>query len=53
MVKEAFSVFGLRAADSDFNLFIKRVLVFLFIDDMLIVGKRDEVDKIKKKILKE
>ena len=53
MVKEAFSVFSLRAADSDPNLFIRRVLVLLFVDDILIVGKRDEVDKIKKKILKE
>jgi hypothetical protein len=54
MVKEAFDVFGLRAADSDPNLFIgNRVFVLLFVDDMLIVGKRDDVDKMKKRILKE
>jgi hypothetical protein len=53
MVKETFSVFSLRVVDSDPNLFIRRVLVLLFVDDILIVDKRDEVDKIKKKILKE
>jgi len=54
MVKEAFSVFGLWAADSDLNLFVKnRVLVLLFVDDMLVIRKRDNVNKIKKKILKE
>ena len=54
MVKEAFDVFGLRAADLDPNLFVRnRVFVLLFINNMLIVGKRDDVDKMKKRILKE
>jgi hypothetical protein len=54
MVKEAFNVFGLRAADSDPNLFIRnRVFILLFIDDILIIGKHDDVNKIKKRILKE
>jgi hypothetical protein len=54
MVKEAFNVFGLRAADSDPNLFVRnRVFVLLFVNNMLIIGKRDDVDKMKKRILKE
>jgi hypothetical protein len=54
MVKEAFNIFGLQAADLDPNLFVgNRVFVLLFVDNMLIIGKRDDVDKIKKRILKE
>jgi hypothetical protein len=54
MVKEAFDVFSLRAADLDPNLFIRnRVFVLLFVDNILIIGKRDDVDKMKKRILKE
>jgi hypothetical protein len=54
MVKEAFDVFGLRAADLDPNLFVgNRVFILLFVNNILIVGKRDDIDKIKKRILKE
>jgi hypothetical protein len=54
MIKEAFDIFGLQAADSDPNLFVgNRVFVLLFINNMLIIGKRDNVNKIKKRILKE
>ena len=54
MVKEVFDVFSLRVIDSDSNLFIRnRVFVILFINDILIIGKHDDVNKIKKRILKE
>jgi len=53
MVKEVFNVFSLRAADLDPNLFIRnRVFVLLFVNNILIIGKRDDVNKIKKRILK-
>jgi hypothetical protein len=53
MVKEAFDIFGLQAADSDPNLFVgNRVFILLFVDNILIIGKRDDVNKIKKRILK-
>jgi uncharacterized membrane protein len=54
MVKEAFNIFGLRVADSDPNLFIRnQVFILLFVNDILIIGKRDDINKIKKRILKE
>ena len=54
MVKEAFDIFGLRVADLDLNLFVRnRVFVLLFVNNILIIGKRDNINKIKKRILKE
>jgi hypothetical protein len=54
MVKEAFKRFSLRPAHSDSNLFIRnRVFLLLFIDDIIVIGKRQDIDKIKARILKE
>ena len=51
LVKMEFQKLGLKAGDSDLNLFIgKGVYILLFVDDMLIVGKRIQVDDIKKEI---
>jgi hypothetical protein len=51
MVKKEFDKLGLRASDSDPNLFIGRgVYVLLFVDDMLIIGNRKQVDIIKGQI---
>jgi hypothetical protein len=41
MVKEAFERFGLWLAHSDLNLFIGNgVFLLLFIDDIMVIGKR-------------
>ncbi|KAI1002158.1 hypothetical protein K3495_g6042 [Podosphaera aphanis] len=53
MVKDFFVKLGLKAGNSDPNLFIGLgVYILLFVDDMLIVGKRLSVDKIKASILR-
>ena len=54
MVKEAFKRFSLWPAHSDSNLFIRnRVFLLLFVDDMMVIRKRQDVNKIKAHILKE
>ena len=54
MVKKFFKSIGLKLADTDPNLFIgNEVYVLLFINDMLIVGKRQHLDIIKIRILRE
>ena len=54
MVKQFFNKLGLKPSDSDPNLFIgEGVSILLFVDDMLIVGARKQVDIIKFKILKQ
>ncbi|KAI0999467.1 hypothetical protein K3495_g8730 [Podosphaera aphanis] len=52
MVKDFFMELGLKTGNSDPNLFIGLgVYMLLFVDDMLIVEKRPNVDKIKASIL--
>jgi hypothetical protein len=54
MVKKFFLELGLRSSVADLNLFVGlRVFILLFVNDMLIVGKRQQVDAIKAKILKQ
>ncbi|KAI1001348.1 hypothetical protein K3495_g6851, partial [Podosphaera aphanis] len=54
MVKSFFQSLGMKSGDSDPNLFIgKGIFLLLFVDDMLIVGNRLNVDKMKETILKE
>lgn len=52
-VKEFFKSIGLESSDAaDPNLFVGRgVMILLFVDDMLICGKKEEVAKVKKEIL--
>jgi histone deacetylase 1/2 len=51
MVKKEFGKLGLQASNSDPNLFIGRgVYILLFVDDMLIIGNRKQVDSIKHEI---
>jgi len=54
MVKKFFKSIGLKAANTNPNLFIgNKVCILLFIDDMLITGKRQYLNIIKIRILKE
>jgi Reverse transcriptase (RNA-dependent DNA polymerase) len=54
MVKKFFLELGLRSSVADPNLFVGLgVSLLLFVDDMLIVGKRPQVDAVKAKILKQ
>jgi ATP-binding cassette subfamily B (MDR/TAP) protein 1 len=54
MVKSFFESIGLKSADADPNLFIgNRVYILLFVDDMLVAGKRQHIDVAKAKIIKE
>jgi hypothetical protein len=54
IVKKFFLELGLKSSISDPNLFTEhRVSIFLFVDDMLIVSKRQQVDTVKAKILKQ
>ena len=54
MVKKFFSELGLRSSVADPNLVVGLgVSILLFVDDMLIVGKRQQVDTVKVKILKQ
>jgi len=54
MVKKFFKSIGLKAADTNPNLFIgNEVYILLFINDMLIVGKRQYLNITKIRILRE
>jgi len=51
LVKSEFHKLGLKASDADPNLFIGTgVFILLFVDDMLLIGARPELDAIKAKI---
>jgi len=53
IVKKFFKSIGLKSAKADPNLFIgNRVYILLFIDNMLIVGKRRYLNIIKIRILR-
>src|SRR5580693_7236174 len=53
-VKKFFQELGLKSSTADPNLFTGHgVSILLFVDDMLIVGKRQQVDTMKAKILKQ
>jgi hypothetical protein len=54
MVKKFFHELGLKSSTADPNLFTGHgVSILLFVDDMLIVGKKQQVDTVKAKILKQ
>ena len=54
MVKKFFESIGLKLAEADPNLFIgNEVYILLFVDDMLIAGKRRYLDITKTRILRE
>jgi len=54
MVKKFFKSIGLKAADADPNLFIgNEVYILLFVNNMLIIGKRRYLDITKIRILRE
>ena len=54
IIKKFFKSIGLKSADVDPNLFIgNEIYVLLFVDDMLIAGKRRYFDITKIKILRE
>jgi uncharacterized membrane protein len=54
MVKNFFKSIGLKSADTDLNLFTgNRVYILLFVNDMLVVGKRQHINVAKAKIIKE
>ena len=52
MVKAFFDTLGLKGVTADPNLFIGRgVYILLFVDDMLIIGKRADVNRVKAEIM--
>jgi len=54
MVKKFFKSIGLKVANTNPNLFIgNKVYILLFINNMLIIGKRQYLNIIKIRILKE
>jgi len=54
MVKKFFKSIGLKVANANPNLFIgNKVYILLFVDDILIIGKRRYLNIIKTRILKE
>jgi len=54
MVKKFFKSIGLKAANANPNLFIgNKVYILLFINDILIIGKRRYLNIIKTRILRE
>src|SRR6266704_7203501 len=54
MVKKFFESIGLKSANINPNLFIgNEVYILLFIDDILIAGKRRYLDIMKTRILRE
>jgi len=54
MVKKFFKSIGLKAANANPNLFIgNKVYILLFINNMLIIGKRRYLNIIKIRILRE
>jgi hypothetical protein len=53
IVKSFFKSIGLKSADADPNLFIGNgVYILLFVDDMLVAGKRQHINVAKAKIIK-
>jgi len=54
MVKKFFKSIGLKAANTNPNLFIENeVYILLFVNNMLIIGKRQYLNITKIKILRE
>ena len=54
MVKKFFKNIGLKAANTNPNLFIgNKVYILLFVDNILIAGRRRHLNIIKIRILKE
>jgi hypothetical protein len=54
MVKKFFKSIGLKSAKANPNLFIgNRVYILLFVNDILIIGKRRYLNIIKIRILRE
>jgi len=54
MVKKFFKSIGLKAANTNPNLFIEnKVYILLFVNNMLIIGKRRYLDITKIRILRE
>jgi uncharacterized membrane protein len=54
MVKKFFKSIGLKAAEANPNLFIgNEVYILLFVNNMLITGKRRHLNIIKIRILRE
>ena len=54
MVKKFFKNIGLKAANTNPNLFIgNKVYILLFVDNILIAGRRRHLDIIKIRILRE
>jgi uncharacterized membrane protein len=54
IVKQFFNKLNLKPSNSNLNLFIREgVSILLFVNDMLIVSARKQVDIIKFKILKQ
>src|SRR5882757_11380920 len=50
-VNSFFSSIGFKPAEADPNLFVRRgVHILLYVDDMLVIGKRDAVDAAKLQI---
>jgi len=53
MVKKFFKSIGLKSANTNPNLFIgNKVYILLFINDMLIIGKRQYLNITKTRILR-
>jgi len=53
IVKAFFKALGLTSSEADPNLFIgKGVFILLFVDDMLMIGNREQVDSMKAQIMK-
>ena len=54
MVKKFFKSIGLKSVNTDPNLFIgNEVYILLFVDDMLIIRKRQHLNIMKTRILRE
>jgi hypothetical protein len=54
MVKSFFESIGLKSADTNLNLFTgNRVYILLFVDNILVIGKRQHINVAKAKIIKE
>jgi uncharacterized membrane protein len=54
IVKQFFNKLGLKPSNGDLNLFIREgVSILLFVNNILIVGERKQVNTIKFKILKQ
>jgi len=54
MVKKFFKSIGLKSANTNPNLFIgNKVYILLFINNILIIGKRQHLNIIKIRILRE